>query len=296
MSVQAISWALKARPPSTAAKFLLVALANYADQFGLCWPTAKKLSDDTMLSERSVRTHLGELEASGFIVRTPRWAQDGARLGDEYRLQFEFAEASKMAPANPAGPPAKSAVTPPAGLAGGCTDCTPPLQNLPAHIDEPSLEPSSKNMGDAHARDPSPDPQLVIDAVRPFLSREGAHRLKPADARKRLIPLIAKHGLEAVRDAAVAFYRAPESRRDAGAFQPGLQVLVNDGRLEALILNPQPIVEVLEPAHVLQSPGATRRYANAAEREQAAVAERRASWARVLAECESPDMGSTLKP
>jgi hypothetical protein len=39
MSVQAITWALSVKAGSPGAKAVLLALANYANEFGLCWPS-----------------------------------------------------------------------------------------------------------------------------------------------------------------------------------------------------------------------------------------------------------------
>ena len=73
MSVQAMSWAL-ALPKSTladsSARHVLLCLANYAGSDGKgAFPSATTLSDDTGLSERTVRYKLDALEMAGLIVR-----------------------------------------------------------------------------------------------------------------------------------------------------------------------------------------------------------------------------------
>ncbi|MGO8885838.1 MAG: helix-turn-helix domain-containing protein [Streptosporangiaceae bacterium] len=76
MSVEAISWALNLAPvpadrggqPSSACKFVLVGLANHAGPDGTCaFPAVRTLMRYTGLSERTVRTCLGRLEAEGLI-------------------------------------------------------------------------------------------------------------------------------------------------------------------------------------------------------------------------------------
>ncbi len=76
MSVEAISWALNLAPvpadrggqPSSACKFVLVGLANHAGPDGTCaFPAVRTLMRYTDLSERTVRTCLGRLEAEGLI-------------------------------------------------------------------------------------------------------------------------------------------------------------------------------------------------------------------------------------
>lgn len=73
MSVQSMSWAMKM--PKTAlgdasARHVLLCLANYAGQDGRgAFPSAEQLSDDTGLSERTVRYKLDLLEKMGLISR-----------------------------------------------------------------------------------------------------------------------------------------------------------------------------------------------------------------------------------
>jgi len=73
VSVQAMSWALSL-PVQTlkdsSARHVLLCLANYASSNGVgAFPSAKTLTDDTGLSERTVRIKLDLLEECGLIVR-----------------------------------------------------------------------------------------------------------------------------------------------------------------------------------------------------------------------------------
>lgn len=67
-----MSWALSRRDlgKDSSARHVLLCLANYAGADGRgAFPSAKTLTDDTGLSERTVRLKLDLLEASGLIVR-----------------------------------------------------------------------------------------------------------------------------------------------------------------------------------------------------------------------------------
>lgn len=72
MSVQAMTWALaipKAALDNPAARHVLLCLANYAGSDGRgAFPSAGTLSEDTGLSERTVRLKLDELEKAGWIA------------------------------------------------------------------------------------------------------------------------------------------------------------------------------------------------------------------------------------
>ena len=72
MSVQAISWALNAKTGSPSAKVVLLAIANYADASGVCWPSQDLIADQTEQSIDSVQRRIKELEDRGLITRKPR--------------------------------------------------------------------------------------------------------------------------------------------------------------------------------------------------------------------------------
>lgn len=72
--------------------------------------------------------------------------------------------------------------------------------------------------------------------LRPFLSESGRLRGKPKLIDRALPPIIATHGFEAAFGAAKRFYlENPDCKRDGGVSQPGLQVICNDGRLDAWV-------------------------------------------------------------
>lgn len=126
MSVQAITWALAQMVKPSGRKFTLVALANYSDGEGACFPGQKKLAMDTSLSERSVWKYLRDLEAEGYITRCHRQRSDGSRTSDEYRLNIQLAPVAVRASTQ---------------LAPG----SEPTRTGREAILEPSEEPSEKN-------------------------------------------------------------------------------------------------------------------------------------------------------
>lgn len=88
MSVQAITCALAIRGITASEKLVLLALANYADEHMRCWPSQKRLADDTCLTERTMRTVLASLEKRGMLSRTERRRPDGTRASDVFTLHF----------------------------------------------------------------------------------------------------------------------------------------------------------------------------------------------------------------
>ena len=62
MSLRATVWAWTVETAPTA-KFVLVALADHADEAGLCWPSLARLRTFTRLSERAIRHAIRQLES-----------------------------------------------------------------------------------------------------------------------------------------------------------------------------------------------------------------------------------------
>lgn len=67
-----MNWALEQKVGISSVKFLLVAIATYCDEQGLCWPSQSTLARDTDQSVDSVQRGLHKLQAMGFIYLGPR--------------------------------------------------------------------------------------------------------------------------------------------------------------------------------------------------------------------------------
>lgn len=117
MSHWASAWAWEQQIENGGAKFVLVALAEFADEGALAYPSQATLANMTGQAERTVRAHLVYLEEKGLIKRTGRWRPDGTRTSDLFQLSGGFKPAAKSAAYNrqdSARLPAKSAASPPA--------------------------------------------------------------------------------------------------------------------------------------------------------------------------------------
>lgn len=68
MSLDALRWALSVTDNITSTqKFVLVSLADRADENHRCFPSVRRICKDTILAERAVRNALRSLEESGYI-------------------------------------------------------------------------------------------------------------------------------------------------------------------------------------------------------------------------------------
>jgi DNA-binding MarR family transcriptional regulator len=71
MSFQAMAKAVEIKLP-TQEKFVLIMLANYADESGKCWPSVQTLATNTGLSTATVKRALKKLIARGLLSREQR--------------------------------------------------------------------------------------------------------------------------------------------------------------------------------------------------------------------------------
>lgn len=89
MSYQATNWAMKQRDMKPATKTVLLCLADRHNPDNGCFPSQKRIATDACMSERSVRTHLAELEAMGHLRRVKGTGGRLKRAATRYVFSFE---------------------------------------------------------------------------------------------------------------------------------------------------------------------------------------------------------------
>jgi DNA-binding MarR family transcriptional regulator len=165
MSHVATNWAFKQRGLKPATKMVLLYLADRHNPDYGCFPAQKTLADDCEMSERSVRTHIEELERAGLIVRE-QITRDGKFASTRYVLQFEVENQRQILPtANPTD--GKKCAEPAANIAGH------QRQILPTN---PVSEPSKKNHVKRQTRIPEDavisDKQMAAASKRQLSEQE----------------------------------------------------------------------------------------------------------------------------
>lgn len=139
MSLRATVWAWSVTAGSPTAKLVLFALAEHADEVGLCWPSIARLHRHTELSERAIRNALRDLETAGLIVTETRDGQPS-----RYRLTVS----GGVPPRHETPGSEQNTPAPDAGEGG--TSCRggrhvvpgTPARGAPKPIKEPISEPS----------------------------------------------------------------------------------------------------------------------------------------------------------
>jgi hypothetical protein len=97
MSIRYMTLAFHARVGNPLTKLILVKLADHADDDGTCWPSIRRIAHDAECDERTVRRHIRNLEAAGFLV-VERRTHDGVNLPSLYRLTFDGVGAERPHP------------------------------------------------------------------------------------------------------------------------------------------------------------------------------------------------------
>jgi hypothetical protein len=92
MSWQATAWAERQVTGSPSRKVLLLILANYADEYGICWPSQEVLAKGTEQSLDTIQRQLRILAQVGLISVAVRPMGRGRWPSRTYRLNMPVAE------------------------------------------------------------------------------------------------------------------------------------------------------------------------------------------------------------
>ena len=88
MSVTAMAWAWK-QDVGGSDKLVLLALADHADDEGVCWPGKRGVAEKCGLARSTVIAVIKRLEQAGLLTRQERFRDDGSRDSDLIQLRWE---------------------------------------------------------------------------------------------------------------------------------------------------------------------------------------------------------------
>lgn len=85
-----MTWAVKVieqnRSWKTPMRFVLLIMANRADEEGLLYPSVRWIMERTALGESTIRDATRELQRLGLLIKEPRQRDQGGQTSNEYRL------------------------------------------------------------------------------------------------------------------------------------------------------------------------------------------------------------------
>lgn len=103
MSWEALAWAKDSDISNPVAKFILVLLANKADEDFSCYPSIRTLMAESGAGRSTVLRALSYLETQGFMTRRPQFHDSGARRSTRYYLNHPRIQ--HLPPGPDPGPP-----------------------------------------------------------------------------------------------------------------------------------------------------------------------------------------------
>ncbi len=83
-----MAWALAQRGLDPSTKFVLIVLADHANDDGVCWPGQKGIAAKVGTTDRQVRRHIAKLIESGLVKAEKLYRPDGGFSVNEYTLQL----------------------------------------------------------------------------------------------------------------------------------------------------------------------------------------------------------------
>lgn len=118
------AWQLHLKPTI---KFVLMALADAADDDGYCWPSIPTLARKTCMDERSVQRVLNDLKENAYVEINARFRNDGSPTSNGYRLTMRNTGDNLSPPTRQAPHEVVTAIPPPSGAGVTLTTTEPPI-------------------------------------------------------------------------------------------------------------------------------------------------------------------------
>ncbi|MDA8328741.1 MAG: helix-turn-helix domain-containing protein [Betaproteobacteria bacterium] len=216
MSIAAMNWVWQLRlKPSI--KFVLLALADAADDTGYCWPSIPTLAKKTSLDDRSVQRILHKLKADDLVQVQNRFRNDGSATSNGYRLSLENG-GDKLPPPNPVACHEVVAHMTPAG--GSRVTQTTTEHTKQSKPPQPSAELAGEGGGSPLICPKQFSPKEIAVATR------NLEVLSPELAQELLDELAGRLNANSVRGAPLSYLRSLIARAVAGTFEPEVGVRI----------------------------------------------------------------------
>ena len=200
-------------------KLILMALADAANDNGVCWPSVTTVATKCCVSIRTVRRVMQTLVDRELMISEQRYRKDGSCCSNRYRLLLEGGDKLSPAPGSCDSTPGQGCEGPPdTGDIPGTTigthkESPPPQGTATAAVVLSSVESSGRDLSDLEY------PKTLSAAER----EEAGKKLAgfPADLAQQLLDeLAARVRAKVIKATPLAYLRGLIRRARAGTFTP----------------------------------------------------------------------------
>lgn len=208
MSFAALAWAAKQQPGNLAAKMVLLALANVADEHGCAYPSTAAIAEFGSMDHKTATAALDRLAAAGLIVDT------GEREGRTKQIKV-FRLALERVPEAEGYRKRKASVSSVKAPQKRCTDTvrdTIPVQTTSSQEGRTSDQQVGEQEGQA-------TPAELVEAWNVTAKRHGLVTVRQVTAKRRkaITAVLRQFKLDELIEAIDAVGRAPLCRGEVGS-------------------------------------------------------------------------------
>lgn len=250
MSIAAMNWAWQLRLKPTI-KFVLMALADAADDDGYCWPSVPTLANKTCMDARSLQRILKTLREDNLIQVKAQFRNDGSPTSNKYKLALKIAGDNLSSPL----PTKRQEVAAPASLGGGVTVTQTTIK--------PSINPKLPqrlNISDKETNGVSGS--CEIDFIFPKqltpkeceLAKSQLDSIDQVLAQSVLDELAARLNANKVTGAPLSYLRSLVNRAKIGQFTPEAGVRVASARDQTKLEQLKKYAQVIKPSNPSEIP------------------------------------------
>ncbi|MGB7815794.1 MAG: helix-turn-helix domain-containing protein [Methylotenera sp.] len=250
MSIAAMNWAWQLRLKPTI-KFVLMALADAADDDGYCWPSVTTLAIKTCMDARSVQRILKTLREDSLIQVKAQFRKDGSPTSNKYKLALKTS-GDNLSPPSYA---LRQGVVTPAPLDGGTTVTQTTTE---PSINQKPLQPLNIDLQETNGVIGCSDVDFIFPKQLTFKERELAKpQLDSVDsalAQSVLDELAARLNANKVTGAPLSYLRSLINRAKTGQFMPEAGARVASARDLAKLEKLKNHSEIINPSKPSEIP------------------------------------------
>ena len=210
------AWEQKLNPTP---KLILMALADAANDFGVCWPSVSTLATKCCVSIRTVRRVMQLLVDRKLLLSEPRYRKDGSCSSNRYRLQLDGGDRLSPAPDRGEITPGQGCEGPPVtGVIPGTTIGTQKESLLPQGVATESVASKAEESGGGEFFEL--EYPATLSAAEQEEARKKLAGITAGLSQQLLDELAASIGANVIQTTPLAYLRGLIKRARAGTFTP----------------------------------------------------------------------------